>query len=412
MVTSFARALGGLAAAALVPMAPAAIAAPAFEVPPSFNAAQIPDINRVGPNYTVESPVHSDGLLRDYVLTTPYGPLPVRGDAMLHMRINELVALSRMEQVSRSDTFARALVQAGLSPLEFTGKLIVNPVKTVGDTFAGIGGMFGRIGSGLHNAGKTQDKAMEGLLGVTDQRRELAAAYGVDPYTDYPPLDAKLTQLSRAAAAGGLVVTGALLAVPGAVGIVASNLSTANKLNGVGIDELARNYTASQILDINRDLLVKLDVPPEVIDSLLANRHYTPIDLAAMLAALDSMAAVKGRDVYIERAAQADVRSTAFFMRRRAELMAEDYRKFGGYLRFVELSGYPFVETRDGRIEGLLPVDALSWTPETSAGFAAVTDARMRIAPTLHGDLRITGQATALAKRKLKQQGWIVRERQ
>lgn len=412
MAYSFARALCGLAPAALVLMAPAAIAAPAFEAPPSFNAAQIPEITRVGPNYSVESPVHSDGLLRDYVLTTSYGELPVHGDAMLHMRINELVALSRLEQVSGSETFSHALVQAGLSPLEYTGKLIVNPVKTMGETFAGIGGLFGRIGSSIHNAGKTQDKAMEGLLGVTDQRRQLAAAYGVDPYTDYPPLDAKLTQLSRASAAGGLVVTGALLAVPGAVGIVASNLSTANKLNGVAIDDLARDYTASQILDINRDLLVKMEVPQETIDSLLANRKYTPIDLAAMLAALDSMAAVNDRNVYIAHAAQTDTRSTAFFMRRRAELMAEDYRKNGGYLRFVDLSGYPFVETRDGRIEALLPVDVLSWTPETSSGFAAVTDARMHIAPTAHGELRITGQATALAKRKLKQRGWILRERQ
>ena len=102
---------------------------------------------------------------------------------MLRMRSNELVALSLLEKVSTSQSFSRALAEAGLSPLKYTGQLIVNPVKTVGDTLAGIGGMFGRIGSGLHNAGKTQDNAMGSLLGVTSQRRELAAAYGVDPYT-------------------------------------------------------------------------------------------------------------------------------------------------------------------------------------------------------------------------------------
>ena len=89
-------------------------------------------------------------------------------------------------------------------------------------------------------------------------------------------------------------MTGALLAVPGAAGIVVSNLSTANKLNDVAIDELARKYTAAQILDLNRGLLTKLGVTPEVSESLLANRNYTPIDLAAILAALESMAAVEG----------------------------------------------------------------------------------------------------------------------
>ena len=85
--------------------------------------------------------------------------------------------------------------------------------------------------------------------------------------------------MSQAAALGGLAVTGALLAVPGAAGIVVSNLSNANKLNNVAIDELARNYTAAQILDLNRGLLGKLGVAAEVSESLLANRNYTPIDL-------------------------------------------------------------------------------------------------------------------------------------
>jgi hypothetical protein len=400
------------AAIALGLVLPAANTAPRIESPPTFNAAQIPGITRVGSNYTVESPVRSDGLLRDYVLATPYGQVAVRGDAMLRMRTNELAALSRLEKVSNSQSFTRALAEAGLSPLKYTGQFIANPVKTLGDTFAGIGGLFGRIHSDINNAGKTQDNAVAGVLGVTSQRRELAAAYGVDPYTDFQPLDAKLKQLSEAAALGGLAVTGALLAVPGAAGIVVSNLSNANKLNNVAIDELARNYTASQILDLNRALLAKMGVAPEVSASLLANRNYTPIDLAAMLAALDSMGAVQDRYVFVERAAAADVRSTAFFSRRRAELLADDYRRHGNYVRFVSLVSYPFVETRDGRIEALLPVDALSWTAQTSEGFAVVTAARKRIAPHAHGVLRITGTATALAKRALTHEGWRVLERQ
>ena len=108
---------------------------------------------------------------------------------------------------------------------------------------------------------------------MTSERRILAATYGVDPYTDFPPLDAKLKQLSEAAALGGLTVTGALLAVPGAAGIVASNLSTANRLNDVGIKELARNYTASQILDLNRERLNAMGISPEMNEALLSNRN-------------------------------------------------------------------------------------------------------------------------------------------
>ncbi len=65
------------------------------------------------------------------------------------------------------------------------------------NTFTGVGNFFGRMSSGMNNAGKTPDDAMSNLLGVTDQRRELAATYGVDPYTDFAPLAAKLQQLCR-----------------------------------------------------------------------------------------------------------------------------------------------------------------------------------------------------------------------
>jgi hypothetical protein len=350
--------------------------------------------------------------LRVYVLQTSYGEFTVRGDAMLLMRLNELHALSLLEQVSGSQAFAKALAQAGLNPLKYTGQLIINPVDTVKDTLTGVGAMFQRIGSGIQNAGKTPDNAVAGLLGVNGERRTLAASYGVDPYTDFPPLDAKLKQLSEAAALGGLTVSGALLAVPGAAGIIASNLSTANRLNDVAIEELARKYTAAQIMDINRALLAKMGVDAALSERTLANRNYTPIDMAAMIAALDSMTAVGDRSVFIAQAATADSRAIAFFLRRQAELIADDYRRRGAYARFVSLADYPFLATVDGHVAILAPIDALAWTNEMAASFGAMTAARRQALPKAVGEVRITGQSTALAKRELKAQGWTVHDYQ
>jgi hypothetical protein len=409
---SFRSTLRLMAPFCLLLVQPTAVAAQSTETPPIFNAAQIPGINRIGANYTIQNPVRSDGLLRIYVLTTPYGEVTVQGDEMMRMRVNELNALALLEKVSNSESFAKALAEAGLSPVVFAGRLLTNPIDTVQSTLAGVGGFFGRVGSGIANAGKTPDDAVSSLLGVTEQRRQLAAAYGVDPYTDFPPLSAKLEQLSQAAALGGLTVTGALLVIPGAAGIIVSNLSTAYKLNDIGLDELARNYTAAQILDLNRSRLTAMGVDPELNERLLANRNYTPIDMAAMVAALDSMAAVTGREAYVACAAAVDTRAIAYVMRRQAELMADDYHRHGAYLRFVALVGYPYVITRDGHIMTLAPIDALSWTHETAAGFGRVTGEGKRIAPNARGDLRITGQATALAKRRLSALRWTVLERQ
>jgi hypothetical protein len=54
----------------------------------------------------------------------------------------------------------------------------------------------------------------------------------------------------------------------------------------------------------------------------------------------------------------------------------------------------------------------LSWTRETAAGFGQVSAERKRVAPKARGQLRITGMATALAKKELKAQGWAVLEHQ
>jgi hypothetical protein len=412
MDTSFGLALRAFAPLGLLLAQTAALPAQTVEQPPSFNAAQIPGIKRVGENYTVRNPVKSDGILRVYVLATPYGDITVQGDEMLRMRINELKALAALEKLSNSESFGKALAEAGLSPIKFAGGLITNPVGTVQNTFAGVGNFFGRMSSDMNNAGKTPDDAMASLFGVTDQRRLLAAAYGVDPYTDLAPLAEKLQVLSQAAATGGLVVTGALMAVPGGAGIVVSNLSTANKLNDLGLEEVARKYTAAQILDINRGLLKKMDVDDELSNKLLSNTNYTPLDMAAMVAALDSMSAVRNRDVFVARAAAADGRAIAYVMRRTAELMADDYRKRGGYIRFVSLAAFPYVVTRDGRVTALLPIDALSWTRDTAVGFTQVSNERKRVAPNARGELRITGMATAMAKERLKAQGWTVLEHQ
>jgi hypothetical protein len=94
-----------------------------------------------------------------------------------------------------------------------------------------------------------------------------------------------------------------------------------------------------------------------------------------------------------------------------AELMAKDYRA-RGYTQIVALRGLPFAATRDGRIVTVAPIDAVSWTKETASRFDSFTAERKALAPKAVAELRITGEATALAKKQLKTQGWSVVEKQ
>jgi hypothetical protein len=390
--------------------APAAALAQSFERPPSFSAASIPGIKAGDESYSIKDPVRSDGLLRRYEVGTPYGDIAVQGDQMLRMRINELAALRELDKLSQSEAFSKALLDAGLSPLKYTGRLITNPGQTLNQTFSGIGSMFDRIGAGMNNAGRTPGNPLADLIGVSEQKRKLAVQFGVDPYTDFAPLSAKLDRLSEAAASGGLTVTGALMVVPGAAGIVVSNLSTANTLGDIKLEDLARDYTAAQIMDLNRKRLVTMGVEPALIETLLANRNYTPIDMAATVAALDGMDAVADRRLFFARVAAVDTRSLAFFIRRRAEMLAAYQTRTRSLTRFIELGGYPFNLTRDNRVVGLLPADALAWTDVTARGLTDASADLRRLLPGARAELRLTGRATALAKQRLKALGWSVVE--
>jgi len=153
MVRQNVRISAALAAPALL-VACAALAAD-FEKPRSFQANLIPGISAGGQNYTIKNPVTSDGFMRIYVFTTPWGEFSAIGDGLMRTRQFELAALRELEKITNSDSFNKALADAGMSPIKFAGDLVVNPLGTLGNTIAGAlgGGVGGQILNSLLGVG-------------------------------------------------------------------------------------------------------------------------------------------------------------------------------------------------------------------------------------------------------------------
>lgn len=382
----------------------AASAMPAWSEPaPNFDPNRIPGIKAKGPNFSISSPVRSDGFLRIYNVRSPYGDFSITSDAMMQVRQRELAAIIELDKINTSDAFNKALVEAGVAPIKFAGNLIINPLQTIGNTLGGIGNAMGQVGSGMANAGKSQDAPLGGL-GADQKRRELAAKLGVDPYTDFEPLAHRMQKLSEAAAAGGLVVSGAMMAIPGAVGLVVSNVATGGR-----VADMMRDYSAAQLMDINRQKLAAMGVERPVIEQLVTNRAYTPLDMTSMVASLETIQ-VDGRADFLRRAAGVKTREAAYFNRRYAELIADYNAKTGKIASFVSLGDFPFNQTRSGSITAVWPVDALSWTDGTAKAMGRVNEAIKRGGFPGRPELRITGQATSTAKERLRSMGWTVVE--
>lgn len=379
---------------------PAIALAAEIERPVSFKAGSIPGIRASGPNYSITSPVHSDGFLRIYNVRSSYGDFRVVSDAMMQTRIRELAATAEIDKLTQSAEFNKALGEAGIAPLKFAGQLIVNPVQALGDTLAGIGNQIGQVGSGIHNAGKSQDAPFGGF-GADQKRRELAARLGVDPYSDFEPLQTRMQKISQAAATGGLVVTGAMMAIPGAAGIVVSNAGTSSR-----VSDAMRDRTAAQLMDMNREKMLAMGLDRPTADALLANRNYTPLDMTAMVSSLEAVP-VQGRAEFLRRAVSVNRRDAALFNRRYTEMVADFHRRTGSVASYVSAGDFPFNQTRNGGVVGLWPVDALSWTETTRRAMSNSASA-IRGSRLGRPELRVSGQITPRAREGLQELGFTI----
>ncbi len=343
----------------------------------------------------------SDGFLRHCAVGSSFGDFEVTGDQLMAVRLRELAALQALDQTNVGSKFGQQAVKAGLSPVIFAGNLIVNPVQTTQKTIGGVGQFFNSLGSGLNNFGKSRDDAVASVTGQARQKREIAAALGVDPYTDFKPLADKLDQIAGAGAAGNLAVSGAFMLTPGVAGMIASDAGTASSLG-----EMAADTSSAQLMDINRDKLAGLGVDRAIADRLFANPHFTPLDDTAIAEALGTLAGARGVPEMVTTAAGTDSRATAFFIRRRIELNAAWGRRRGPIVGFAHAGDlrFPVAETAHGLV-GIYPIDALSWTPETARAIADMTAA----GPGAR-TLVITGTATPLARKNLKALGWTLDE--
>jgi len=100
--------------------------------------------------------VQSDGLLRIYDIETPFGHLRAEGDAMLQIRLDELLAITALEQIEGTKQFADSLKAAAAQPLDFVGDAIEDPAGAVKGTISGAGRLFRRAAPAFAISGRVR----------------------------------------------------------------------------------------------------------------------------------------------------------------------------------------------------------------------------------------------------------------
>lgn len=328
----------------------------------SFEVGGAVDTSRFIPADLLTGPLHkvgvrafNDGMHNTYFLYTNSGELEVTTGLALRTRIRELYAIDGLRRTSKTEEFGKALAAAGKQKVDSVVGIVKDPLGTVAGIPKGASRFFGRIGESM-KGGKSEgeDDALKSISGVSKAKAQLAAKYGVSPYSTNEELQQELNNVARAMAAGSLAVSAATAAVGGVAGDVASVLGVNQTLQQTLI-----NSTPSDLRIINRKKLFALGVDRAQADEFLMHPWYSPWHTTIITDALASIGA--NPTAFLTDACKALTPEDALFFQRVAQILAR-YHARQVPLRSIRFEGGIISAIdRDGTLLVPLSCDYAVW---------------------------------------------------
>jgi hypothetical protein len=392
-----------------IPLPAAYLGAETFEQPPlKLNAALIvPDELLVGDGYKIDTLVANDGYSNTYTLNTDWGEVQAISDYRLRARVQEVEALLALDSMSRAGVFGNAMKAGVLAPIEGAVALVTSPIETTTGAIKGIGRWFGNVARSITSDDPYQEGALSAAAGWAATKRAFAVELGVDPYTDWEPLQQALVSVGRAAFAGGITAE------------VAKGAATKDTKLQTPVVLLSMTKTMNQQLidnppallaEINQKKLLDMGIDKEVVTGFSHNYNYTPYEKLLLVEALNRMSGAAGREIFLAQATAAPDKVVARYFQQRAEMMA-NYHTEVVETDIVEGANVPLQKTRDGHLIGAFPIDYLAWTADAATIAGAATEYVARSDEAGSAEFWFEGSVSQMARHKLEASGWTVKER-
>src|SRR5215475_12769392 len=298
----------------------------AFEELPLLKASDIlrPDI-LAGPHHKVREEVPTYSGANQFTIDSDFGVFEADGNEMLVRRINEINAIARLKEVSRTDEFKEALQKAAKSPVAAAKAIANDPVRTIANVPKGLMKFMGRIGENAKSLGeKREGEEAEGtqlqqVIGYSDAKRKVAISLGVDPYSTNSVLQHELDQIAWASFAGGAAFTLATLPVGGAAGTALTVTEVSGDFNDV-----LKEKSPTDLRTMNRRALLDLGATEKEAERFLNNNAFSPSAQTAFVLNLRSMKGVANRRVFVRLAGETtSSESDAIFCVQTAALMSK-----------------------------------------------------------------------------------------
>ena len=374
-----------------------------------------------GPHHTVDADVINQNFMNHYRIGSRFGVFTAIGNDQLFVRIREIEALARLEDMSKSRVFVNSVSDTVTTTVERVGNAVEDPERAADDMGSGFSRLvkrLGRMGKNAYEKGKsllTGDKTNEersaeladtgtnmakGFLGVNSAYRTLARDLGVDPYTRNNLLREEIEGMANYAAAGSFGVKTIVPVLPMLYG--AGYLISVSNLvwNTHPIDLQLRNEKALRDMGMRN----------KWIRSLFENDRHTLTTQTRIVNSLERLKGMKGRKVLLHHAAQAKSISEALYYTRMIELLAMYHQQRGAIDKIVETKGVPFGLTKRKRAVVMLPVDYLRWTKAARDLTHHLNKAMSHYSAT-HLEFWVNGQVSPKARVTLGNMGWALFDR-
>ncbi|MEM1082495.1 MAG: hypothetical protein AAGI48_00095 [Verrucomicrobiota bacterium] len=393
----------------------------AYEIPPVFSASQLlpPELLQ-GPHFRVRESAPSDGYLTHFTIDSNFGQFECAGEQEVRERIQEIDAIARLAEVSRSDLFAEGMKRSIEAPIDAVKNIVDDPEETVKKLPKTVGHFFSKVGSSIENtakrvghnisenddgvdggdvaaAGRGIGNAAKSVAGFDKAKLDTARQLGVDPYSDNQRLQEEMEKVTWAFFAGGLPLRVGAMAASGG----ASAALTATKT--AGLPEEIYDITPGELALRDRNSMTAMGVPPQVIDEVFLNQAFSISIRHGIIRTLEKFPAGPGRTEVLRAAASVEQRRQADFIYEALQQLAKRHA-LKPYVEIKVLGRLPGGLTADNFLEVAAPVDYVSWTQKV-AEFARRNDLTGASKRLLLG-----GRLSLAAKRGFESAAWQVVE--
>ena len=371
-------------------------------------------------HFIIQEEVTNDGYLNTYNISSDFGEFSAYSRNMLEVRLKEIDALVQLQNLSKTEIFATAAIEAGLSPLTAIIDFSTRPIQTIMGIPEGVGRTFQRyvrkternlnkVGSLFTRSEKSSEKQSgskskadrmksrfvsytEDFFSVGSAERRWHQKFGTNPYTSNTALHEAIHSVSWTDSLGRF----------GLKHVSMPTIAGVNVLEDMS--DLVWSLDAYELRKHNRELLLSEDLDATLVDLLLTTPGLRPEFQTTIIEVFVKLEGVTNREEVLAFALTVEDETQAMMLAQSALYLAALHEK-SPLAHFVPLAPFPTAETTNGVCLSAPAFDYVVWTEQTAA-ICSYLDSKMP--DDCSKKLILAGSASAQTLSTLSEWGWQV----